>query len=212
MAGEGLTGAGWKGRITRDLEDRMLAETIFSAVAAAGLGIAAITAYRKRFLSAARIAAYALVPLGLVMTGAVDWIADTAFSPVAWKWLRCPGRRLAALPVHPGGGAAPRRPQGDHRRDRAECRGSGGVVALACRHGEAAVRHDGRGLQRHRGDSEEARNLIASGDSRSRDPREGMNSPCCGACCGISRVRGAPSSPRDAGYLAGDRPRRPRCP
>ncbi|WP_406056655.1 hypothetical protein OG462_10405 [Streptomyces sp. NBC_01077] len=62
----------------------MLAETIFSAVAAAGLGIAAITAYRKRFLSAARIAAYALVPLGLVMTGAVDWIADTAFSPVAW--------------------------------------------------------------------------------------------------------------------------------
>ncbi|WP_306327968.1 hypothetical protein [Streptomyces venezuelae] len=62
----------------------MLAETICSAVSAAGLGIAAITAYRKRFLSAARIAAYSLVPLGLVMTGAVDWIADTAFSPVAW--------------------------------------------------------------------------------------------------------------------------------
>lgn len=62
----------------------MLAETICSAVAAAGLGIAAVAAYRKRFLSAARIAAYALVPLGLVMTGAVDWIADTAFSPVAW--------------------------------------------------------------------------------------------------------------------------------
>ncbi|MGA5196900.1 hypothetical protein [Streptomyces exfoliatus] len=62
----------------------MLAETICSAVSAAGLGIAAVAAYRKRFLSAARIAAYALVPLGLVMTGAVDWIADTAFSPVAW--------------------------------------------------------------------------------------------------------------------------------
>ncbi|MFD3571994.1 hypothetical protein [Streptomyces sp. NPDC058667] len=62
----------------------MLAETICSAVSAAGLGIAAITAYRKRFLTAARIAAYALVPLGLVMTGAVDWIAATAFSPVAW--------------------------------------------------------------------------------------------------------------------------------
>lgn len=62
----------------------MLAETICSAVSAAGLGIAAITAYRKRFVSAARIAAYSLVPLGLVMTGAVDWIADTAFSPVAW--------------------------------------------------------------------------------------------------------------------------------
>ncbi|MFI8964379.1 hypothetical protein ACIGO8_19960 [Streptomyces sp. NPDC053493] len=62
----------------------MLAETICSAVSAAGLGLAAITAYRKRFLTAARIAAYALVPLGLVMTGAVEWLADTAFSPTAW--------------------------------------------------------------------------------------------------------------------------------
>ncbi|GGR79768.1 hypothetical protein GCM10010269_18820 [Streptomyces humidus] len=62
----------------------MIAETVCSAVAAAGLGIAAVTAYRKRFLSAARIAAYSLVPLGLVMTGAVGWVADTAFSPTAW--------------------------------------------------------------------------------------------------------------------------------
>ncbi|WP_418956030.1 hypothetical protein [Streptomyces tritici] len=62
----------------------MLAETVCSAVAAAGLGIAAITAYRRRFLAATRIAAYALVPLGLVMTGAVQWLADTAFSPAAW--------------------------------------------------------------------------------------------------------------------------------
>ncbi|MET9955952.1 hypothetical protein ABZ135_31000 [Streptomyces sp. NPDC006339] len=62
----------------------MLAETICSAVSAAGLGIAAITAYRRRFLTAARIAAYALVPLGLVLTGAVKWLAGTAFSPTAW--------------------------------------------------------------------------------------------------------------------------------
>ncbi|MEV4231444.1 hypothetical protein AB0J81_31055 [Streptomyces bobili] len=62
----------------------MIAETVCSAVAAAGLGIAAVTAYRKRFLAAARIAAYALVPLGLVMTGVVEWAADTAFSPTAW--------------------------------------------------------------------------------------------------------------------------------
>ncbi|MFI9153261.1 hypothetical protein [Streptomyces sp. NPDC053367] len=62
----------------------MIAETVCSAVAAAGLGIAAVTAYRRRFLAAARIAAYALVPLGLVMTGVVDWLADTAFSPTAW--------------------------------------------------------------------------------------------------------------------------------
>ncbi|MEU0375149.1 hypothetical protein ABZ070_34225 [Streptomyces sp. NPDC006283] len=62
----------------------MLAETICSAVSAAGLGIAAITAYRRRFLAAARIAAYSLVPLGLVLTGAVEWVAGTAFSPTAW--------------------------------------------------------------------------------------------------------------------------------
>src|SRR5690606_28280127 len=34
--------------------------------------------------AAARIAAYALVPLGLVLTGIVEWVADTAFSPTAW--------------------------------------------------------------------------------------------------------------------------------
>ncbi|MFC5958069.1 hypothetical protein ACFP51_27505 [Streptomyces pratens] len=66
------------------LEDRMIAETVCSAVSAAGLGIALVTAYRKRFLTATRIAAYALVPIGLVMTGVVEWLADTAFSPTAW--------------------------------------------------------------------------------------------------------------------------------
>ncbi|MDI3099804.1 hypothetical protein ACFC5H_34735 [Streptomyces rochei] len=66
------------------LEDRMIAETVCSAVSAAGLGIAAVTAYRRRFLTAVRIAAYALIPVGLVMTGVVEWLADTAFSPVAW--------------------------------------------------------------------------------------------------------------------------------
>lgn len=62
----------------------MIAETVCSAVSAAGLGIAAVTAYRKHFLAAARTAAYALIPIGLVMTGVVEWLADTAFSPTAW--------------------------------------------------------------------------------------------------------------------------------
>ncbi|MFJ9738858.1 hypothetical protein [Streptomyces sp. NPDC101166] len=62
----------------------MIAETVCSAVAAAGLGIAAVTAYRRRYLTAARMAAYALVPLGLVLTGVVEWVAGTAFSPTAW--------------------------------------------------------------------------------------------------------------------------------
>ncbi|WP_415948619.1 hypothetical protein [Streptomyces sp. KLOTTS4A1] len=62
----------------------MLAETICSAVSAAGLGIAAITAYRKRFLAATRIAAYSLIPVGLVMTGVVEWLSDLVFEPATW--------------------------------------------------------------------------------------------------------------------------------
>ncbi|WP_335935869.1 hypothetical protein [Streptomyces sp. PTD5-9] len=62
----------------------MLAETICSAVSAAGLGIAAVTAWRRRFLAAARIAAYSLVPIGLVLTGIVAWVAGIAFKPTVW--------------------------------------------------------------------------------------------------------------------------------
>ncbi|MCJ1679535.1 hypothetical protein MTF65_19755 [Streptomyces sp. APSN-46.1] len=62
----------------------MLAETICAAVSAAGLGIAAVAAYRKRFLAAARIAAYALVPLGLVLTGVVEWVSGMVFKPTVW--------------------------------------------------------------------------------------------------------------------------------
>lgn len=62
----------------------MLAETVCSAASAAGLGIAAVTAYRKRFLSATRIAAYALVPVALVMTGVVGWVSGIVFKPTVW--------------------------------------------------------------------------------------------------------------------------------
>ncbi|MFD5421901.1 hypothetical protein ACFWJT_28230 [Streptomyces sp. NPDC127069] len=62
----------------------MLAETICSAVSAAGLGIAAVTAYRRRFLRAARITGYALVPVGLVLTGAVQWLSGMVFKPAVW--------------------------------------------------------------------------------------------------------------------------------
>ncbi|MFE1477278.1 hypothetical protein ACFW6N_25940 [Streptomyces cyaneofuscatus] len=62
----------------------MLAETICSAASAAGLGFAAVTAYRKRFLTATRIAAYSLVPIGLVLTGVVEWVSGIAFKPSVW--------------------------------------------------------------------------------------------------------------------------------
>ncbi|MFJ6938244.1 hypothetical protein [Streptomyces sp. NPDC101132] len=62
----------------------MLAETICSAVSAAGLGIAALTAYRKRYRAATRIAAYSLVPVALVMTGLVEWVGGIVFNPGVW--------------------------------------------------------------------------------------------------------------------------------
>ncbi|PSJ28585.1 hypothetical protein B7P34_11300 [Streptosporangium nondiastaticum] len=62
----------------------MLTSTICAAVSAAGLGIAALTAYRKRFLAATRIAAFSLVPIGLVLTGIVDWLTDVVFKPSVW--------------------------------------------------------------------------------------------------------------------------------
>lgn len=70
----------------------MLAETICYGVSAAGLGIAALTAYRKRFLAAARITAYALVPVGLVLTGVVQWVSGMVFDPTVWA-----GSALLAL-------------------------------------------------------------------------------------------------------------------
>ncbi|MGW1075345.1 hypothetical protein [Streptomyces sp. NPDC002537] len=63
----------------------MLASTIIAtAVSAAGLGTAAMTAYRKRFLAATRIAAYALVPVGLAMTGILRWLTGLVFDPGVW--------------------------------------------------------------------------------------------------------------------------------
>jgi hypothetical protein len=108
-------------------EDRMIAETVCSAVSAAGLGIAAVTAYRKRFLSAARIAAYSLVPVGLVMTGVVGWVADTAFSPTAWAGFVVLG---ASWLLFMGTRAVERR-RGGTRKERREAR--------AAQQSEAAV-------------------------------------------------------------------------
>ncbi|MQY39033.1 hypothetical protein SRB17_70530 [Streptomyces sp. RB17] len=106
----------------------MIAETVCSAVSAAGLGIAVVTAYRKRFLAATRIAAYSLVPVGLVMTGVVGWLADTAFSPTAWAgfgvlgaaWLLFVGTR--AVERRRGGTRAERKAD---RRDRSEAVAAG---------------------------------------------------------------------------------------
>jgi hypothetical protein len=73
----------------------MLTTTFCAALSAAGLAIAVLTAYRRRYLRATRIAAVALLPVGLAMAGLVtlgrkigtavgDWAADLVFKPSVW--------------------------------------------------------------------------------------------------------------------------------
>ena len=108
----------------------MIAETVCSAAAVAGLGIAAVTAYRKRYLAAARLTAYSLVPLGLVMTGVVEWLADTAFSPTAWAGFGVLGAAWALFATT----RAVERRRGGTRKDRkaaARAEQSGAVAPTA---------------------------------------------------------------------------------
>ena len=181
----------------------MLAETICSAVSAAGLGIAAVTAYRKRFLAAARIAAYSLVPVGLVLTGVGRVGRRHRLQPVRLGRLRRARRRLAALHDHPRRRAPRRRhPQGTQGRRQ------GGTAARRSprrprrpRSGRAAVRRPSptakprgrrfrRGLQRHRGDPEEARHLTSVRPMAARSPGSRVNSPQSRAACSVDRSAG----------------------
>ncbi|MFF4546352.1 hypothetical protein [Streptomyces sp. NPDC001435] len=105
----------------------MIAETVCSAVSAAGLGIAAVTAYRKRFLAAVRIASYSLIPVGLVMTGVVGWLADTAFSPTAWIGFGLLGGAWALLATT----RAVERRRGGTRAERRAARAARSETAVA---------------------------------------------------------------------------------
>lgn len=74
----------------------MLTTTLCAALSVAGLAVAFQTAYfRHHFLRATRIAALALLPVGLAMAGLVtlgrkigtafaDWAADLVFKPSVW--------------------------------------------------------------------------------------------------------------------------------
>jgi hypothetical protein len=73
----------------------MLTTTICAALSAAGLAVALLTAFRRRFVAATRIAAVALLPIGLAMSGllglagaivreAGNWAADLVLKPSVW--------------------------------------------------------------------------------------------------------------------------------
>ncbi|WP_055487423.1 hypothetical protein [Streptomyces sp. WMMB 322] len=73
----------------------MLTTTVCAALSAAGLAVAFLTAFRRRFAAALRIAAFSLVPVGLAMSGLIglggrigtavgSWAADLVLKPTVW--------------------------------------------------------------------------------------------------------------------------------
>ncbi|MBA0050772.1 hypothetical protein E0L36_07660 [Streptomyces sp. AJS327] len=105
----------------------MLTTTVCAALSAAGLAVAFLTAWRRRFVPALRIAAFSLLPVGLALAGLVTlggkigravggWAADLVFKPSVWTGfgvLAC-AVVLYVLARFLGGrpGAAERRPEG----------------------------------------------------------------------------------------------------
>ncbi|MQY11942.1 hypothetical protein SRB5_20670 [Streptomyces sp. RB5] len=73
----------------------MFTTTVCAALSAAGLAVALLTAYRRRFRRATKIAAVSLLPVGLAMAGLVtmgrkvgtavgEWAADLVLKPTVW--------------------------------------------------------------------------------------------------------------------------------
>jgi hypothetical protein len=73
----------------------MLTAAVCIALSGAGLAVSFLTAWRRRFLRATRLAAWSLLPVGLYMTGLVPlvrkigkaagtWGADLVFKPTVW--------------------------------------------------------------------------------------------------------------------------------
>lgn len=73
----------------------MLTVTVCAALSAAGLAVSFLTAYRRRFVAATRLAAVSLLPIGLAMSGLIglgekvvrafaSWAADLVFKPTVW--------------------------------------------------------------------------------------------------------------------------------
>ncbi|MET9404092.1 hypothetical protein [Kitasatospora sp. NPDC002965] len=114
----------------------MLTAAVSFALTAAGVAVAGLRAYRRRFLSATRWFAFALVPAGLYLTGLfpvartigselADWATKLVFDPRVWTGIvllgvsaallattRWAGRRGAVAEggARPAAGPAPARP------------------------------------------------------------------------------------------------------
>ncbi|MTE18228.1 hypothetical protein F0L17_03595 [Streptomyces sp. TRM43335] len=98
----------------------MLTTTVCAALSAAGLAVALLTAYRRRFVVATRVAAFALVPIGLAMSGLValfgkvgsavaSWASGLVLDPMVWAGF---GVLAVAVVLYVAAGFAARRSRG----------------------------------------------------------------------------------------------------
>ncbi|MCZ4118371.1 hypothetical protein [Streptomyces sp. H39-S7] len=117
----------------------MLTVTVCVALSAAGLAIAMLTAYRRRYLAAVRTAAFALLPVGLYMTGLVtlgrkvgtatgSWAADLVFKPTVWMGF---GVLAVSAVLYTVTRFAAGRDGGGSRRERRAAAAAAGAPAVA---------------------------------------------------------------------------------
>ncbi|MBB1242858.1 hypothetical protein GL263_04640 [Streptomyces durbertensis] len=130
----------------------MLTITVCAALSAAGLAVSFLTAYRRRFVKATRLAAISLLPIGLAMAGLIGlggkivqafstWAADLVFKPSVWA-----GFAVLALAVvlYLVAGFAQARSGGGARREPAEGGGRGQTAAPPAASPPALRRGGGR--------------------------------------------------------------------
>ncbi|MET9615754.1 hypothetical protein [Kitasatospora indigofera] len=144
----------------------MLTAAVAFTLTAAGVAVAGLTAYRRRYLAATRWFAVALLPAGLYLTGLfpvartiggeiADWATQLVFDPRVWIGIallalsaalllgsrRVARRRLkAAAPASGAAGAGPARPAVTGARPPA-----GGSAKAPGRPEQAASADDGLG-------------------------------------------------------------------
>jgi hypothetical protein len=116
----------------------MLTGTVCTLISAAGLGVAFLVARRRRYALALRVAAVALLPVGLAMTGVVQFVSHITFDPVAWAGFGvlggsallylvarlADGRRRQGGAAADSGGATPALPASRRREAGSTPRGS----------------------------------------------------------------------------------------
>ncbi|MEW2220196.1 hypothetical protein AB0939_12950 [Streptomyces sp. NPDC006990] len=127
----------------------MLTTTVCAALSAAGLAIAFLTAWRRRFAAATRLAAVALVPVGLAMSGLVglggkigkavgSWAADLVLKPTVWAGFAVLACAVVLWII--GRAAAARSGSAASRRETRAAEPAAGAPALGAASGQPATR------------------------------------------------------------------------